>query len=157
MPLDRLAHTFPPLRTAMSSRPSPLKSPTSGVSPENMKVPVVYQFRLSTNAVPFDTATNTPPPGRKVATSSRPSPLKSPVRGISLPMLKKPFHSVALPRLPFPAFRPTKTLPSWEGFELRRKVTTSAKPSPLKSPTPGVSLARQKLEARFTAGPNDPG
>src|SRR4029079_1958927 len=74
---------LPWVNDTTSSLPSPLKSPTAGTSParENMSC----HFTHAPNRVPSDNATSTSPvlPWVNDATSSLPSPLKSPTAGTS--------------------------------------------------------------------------
>src|SRR5207244_655562 len=79
----------------------------------------------------------------KLITSALPSPLKSPMPGNSALTLNQSFH-LPPPLKAVPVENATYTSPSAALAPVpRRKVNTSALPSPLTSPTAGTSLFTQ--------------
>src|SRR5690349_14288511 len=136
----------------MSSLPSPLKSPTAGISEPTAKKSCHFT-PVPTNDEPVDSATYTSAaaPRVNVTMSSLPSPLKSPTAGVSEPTAKKSCHFTPVPENDEPVDSATYT--SAAGPLV--KVAMSSLPSPLKSPTSGVSDPTAKKSCHFTPVPEN--
>src|SRR5262245_27979553 len=118
----------------MSSVPSPLKSPTPGISrPAQVQS---CHFVFGPKAAPVERFTQASPnvPRVQLTMSSFPSPLKSPTPGISSPVQASSAHFWRTPNA-LPEDKQIHTSPE----PPRVQLTRSALPSPLKSPTDGIS------------------
>src|SRR5919112_991346 len=154
-PVDSATYTSaaaPRVNVAMSSRPSPLKSPTTGISLPTAKKSCHFT-PVPTNDEPLDSATYTSAaaPRVNVAMSSRRSPLKSPTTGISSPTAKKSCHFTPVPTKEDPVDSATYT----SAAAPRVNVAMSSRPSPLKSPTSGTSRPTAKKSCHFTPVPTN--
>src|SRR5216683_1260417 len=146
-PLEKATGTdvqpCPPV-SAMSALPSPLKSPTSGVTPgRDAQVPKSPRITLVTLKLPSPlekaTGIEVQPWPPTSAMSALPSPLKSPTSavtpGIDAQVPNCPRISLVTLKLPSPLEKAT-------GIEVQPWPPTSAMsafPSPLKSPTSAVT------------------
>src|SRR6478752_4369033 len=139
--------------SAMSSRRSPLKSPTMALAPGKLAQVVKLSMVLFTNVnvpLPLESAIGTRPQSAPVsAMSSRPSPSKSPATGTTLAVAAKP-GKLATPdevtvKRPSPFENATGIVP-----QLGEPVSaTSCRPSPSKSPATGFTPGRLAQSGKF--------